>query len=82
MPTAPCRLLVGQTLVVRQRCRAQTATGTLAWERLSGNCKELKALRALVRYPSVHHGTRAPAPATFLTQIKSRLPGSRELLDD
>ncbi len=75
--------LVGHTLVARQRCRAQPRAGGPAWQRLSGELQEeIQALHALVRYLAARYGSMVPVPATFLTQVESRLHDLQELLGD
>ncbi|MFD1874418.1 GAF domain-containing protein [Hymenobacter bucti] len=75
--------LVSQTIVVRHRCRAQPETDGVPWERLSNELQEeVQALNALVRYLAARFGTMVPVPATFLTQVESRIRDLQELLDD
>ena len=74
--------LVSQTLVVRHRCYTQAETTRLSWERLSKELQEeIQALNALVRYLAARFGTMVPVPATFLTQVESRIRDLQELLD-
>lgn len=74
--------LVSQTLVVRHRCQAQAGTTGLSWERLSKELQEeIQALNALVRYLAARFSTMVPVPATFLTQVESRIRDLQELLD-
>jgi len=74
--------LVSQTIVVRYRCQAHPETDRLSWERLSSELQEeVQALNALVRYLAARYGTMVPVPATFLTQVESRIRDLQELLD-
>lgn len=74
--------LVSQTIVVRHRGQAQAETNGALWERLSKELQEeIQALNALVRYLAARYGTMVPVPATFLTQVESRLRDLQELLD-
>lgn len=75
--------LVSQTIVVRHRCRAHPETDGSSWERLSNELQEeVQALNALVRYLAARFGTMVPVPATFLTQVESRIRDLQELLDN
>ena len=75
--------LVSQTIAVRHRCLAHPDTGALHWERLSAELlEEVQALNALVRYLAARHGTMVPVPATFLTQVESRIHDLQELLNE
>ena len=75
--------LVSQTIVVRHRCQAHPAPNALQWERFSAELlEEVQALNALVRYLAARFGTMVPVPATFLTQVESRIRDLQELLDN
>ncbi len=74
--------LVSQTISVRHRCQAHPQTYGPPWARLSSELQEeIQALNALVRYLAARFGTMVPVPATFLTQVESRLHDLQELLD-
>jgi GAF domain-containing protein len=75
--------LVSQTIMVRYRCQAHPQADALPWERLSNELQEeVQALNALVRYLAARFGTMVPVPATFLTQVESRIHDLQELLDN
>lgn len=75
--------LVSQTIVVRYHCLANSEADVLEWERFSAELQEeVHALNALVRYLAARFGTMAPVPATFLTQVESRIRDLQEILDN
>lgn len=75
--------LVSQTIVVRHRCLAHPESDVSHWERFSAELlEEVQALNALVRYLSARFGTMVPVPATFLTQVESRIHDLQEILDN